>query len=390
MSAMTGDMSASSDDFIPQANPKLSYLAHKDEIDSAVRNVLESGRYILGQEVEAFEKEFASCVGVHHSVGVGSGTDAIEIALRVLDIGPDALVFTVSHTAVATVAAIERAGAIPVLVDVDPESYTINVEHLNAALQLIDSGQMNIQGRPAAIIPVHLYGHPANMPEIMNIAHRYRLYIIEDCAQAHGASINGKMTGAFGDIAAFSFYPTKNLGALGDGGIVLTNNPELYKKLLALRQYGWEKNQVSSVPGINSRIDEIQAAILRVKLKYLRSENERRRDIASAYSIALSNTNIFAPVETENVTHVYHQYVIRTKQRDDLIEHLRKKSVGTAIHYPLPVHLQPAYRGRINIAKGGMMVTEKICQEIISLPVYPQLRDEQVKRIIDALLCHRQ
>jgi len=371
---------------IPQTSPVASYLAYKDQIDAAVRSVLEGGWYILGQQVKAFEQEFASFIGSNFGIGVASGTDALEIALRALDIGVGDLVFTVSHTAVATVAAIERCGATPVLVDIEESTFTMNPDLLEQTIKLIDTGKLSIKGTFKAIIPVHLYGHPADMAAIVDVAKRYNLLIIEDCAQAHGAKINSQKVGSFGQIGAFSFYPTKNLGAVGDGGMVITNFQKLQQKLLALRQYGWEKRYVSSTKGINSRLDELQAAILREKLKHLEADNERRRKIAKIYNQAVEETEIIAPKEIKNAEHVYHQYVIRTKKRDDLIQHLKKDSIATAIHYPQPVHLQPAYKNKIPIVEAGLVVTEKISQEILSMPMYSQMTDEQVGRVVESLL----
>src|ERR1700683_1484487 len=276
---------------ILQNNPKANYLAHETEIRQAIERVLESGWYILGQEVTAFEKEFAAFLGAHHAVGVGSGTDAITIALRACGIGPGDSVITVSHTAVATVAAIELTGACAVLVDIDPETYTMDVQSLDETIHESISAGLRVK----AIVPVHLYGHPADMPSIMEIASRHGLRIIEDCAQCHGAIINGKMTGTWGDAAAFSFYPTKTLGALGDGGAVVTNDPERAGRAKLLREYGWKNRYVSDCPGLNSRLDELQAAILRVKLKYLSVENERRRELARLYQDLLSGLKLQLP-----------------------------------------------------------------------------------------------
>ena len=268
---------------IPQTDPRASYLEHKAEIDTAIQRVLDSGWYILGKEVDAFERAFAAYVGITHAIGVANGTDALELALRACGIGPGDLVFTVSHTAVATVAAIELVGATPVLVDIDPATYTLDPNCLEAALAHPPAG------RPKAVIPVHLYGQPADMPAILELVRRYDLYIIEDCAQSHGAKLAGRMTGSWGDIAAFSFYPTKNLGALGDGGMVVTKDHDLAEKVQLLRQYGWKKRYVSEYPGGNSRLDELQAAILHSKLPYLDLENHRRREIASQYSELLGH-----------------------------------------------------------------------------------------------------
>jgi len=379
-------MNIQDDNFIPQANPKADYLAHKDEIDAAVQDVLDSGWYILGRNVETFEREFAAFNNVGFGVGVASGTDALEIALRALDIGPGDLIFTVSHTAVATIAAILRCGAAPVLVDVDQTSFNIEPNRLGETVKAINDGRLSIPGCPRAIIPVHLYGQPANMDAVMDIAHRYDLEVIEDCAQAHGAKFSGRSTGSFGQMGAFSFYPTKNLGAIGDGGMVITNIPKLQQKLIALREYGWEKRYVSVIPGINSRLDEMQAAILQVKLRHLNGNNERRREIATAYTNALRKTKISTPCQADNTVAVYHQYVVKTKNRDDLVRHLKENEIGAAIHYPVPVHLQPAYKDNVYIEQGGLAVTEMLCREIISLPIYPQMTDVQVERVADVLL----
>jgi len=371
--------------FIQQANPKAGYLAHKDEIDTAIQNTIDSGYYILGREVDTFEKEFASYIGSKFGVGVASGTDAIEIALRALGIGPNDLVFTVSHTAVATVAAIERCGATPVLIDIDPATFTMDPIHLERAIESINNNHLSIKGQPRAIIPVHLYGHPADMVAIMDIAEKYELFVIEDCAQSHGALINGKRTGSFGQLSAFSFYPTKNLGALGDGGCVVTSKPSLKEKLLMLRQYGWRERYISDIAGLNSRLDEIQAAILRVKLRYLDESNLRRREIASMYNNLLADTSLNIPFERNGYQHVYHQYVLRSSKRDKLKEFLKINSVGTSILYPVPVHLQPSYKKRVLVGEGGLKNTEKICGQILSLPIYPELTNDQVSYITDLI-----
>lgn len=357
------------------ADPKASYLAHKDEIDEAIHRVLDSGWYILGQEVAGFEKEFAAYIGVGNAIGVASGTDALEIALRSCGIGPGDGVITVSHTAVATVAAIELAGATPILVDIDPCTYTMDPNPLE------DTIKQQGAGRLKAIIPVHLYGHPADMAAIMDIAGRHGLSVIEDCAQSHGAATGDRKTGTWGHLSAFSFYPTKNLGALGDGGAVVTNDPALAQRLRQLREYGFRERYVSHLSGMNTRLDELQAAILRVKLQYLRTENARRRQIARIYGASLSGTTLVLPQLHAKVDHVFHLYVVRSTHRDGLKAFLKENSVRTSIHYPVPVHLQPAYRGRAVIGRGGLEHTEQVCREILSLPIYPQMTDEQVQRI---------
>ena len=356
------------------ADPKASYLAHKDEIDEAIHRVLDSGWYILGQEVAGFEKEFAAYIGVGNAIGVASGTDALEIALRSCGIGPGDDVITVSHTAVATVAAIELAGATPILVDIDPCTYTMDPNRLE------DTIKQQGAGRLKAIIPVHLYGHPADMAAIMDIAGRHGLSVIEDCAQSHGAAIGDRKTGTWGHLSAFSFYPTKNLGALGDGGAVVTNDPALAQRLRQLREHGFRERYVSHLSGMNTRLDELQAAILRVKLQYLRTENARRLQIARIYGASLSGTTLVLPQLHAKVDHVFHLYVVRSTHRDGLKAFLKENSVGTSIHYPVPVHLQPAYHARAVIGRGGLEHTEQVCREILSLPMYPQMTDEQVQR----------
>lgn len=359
---------------IPQASPLAGYLTHQEEIDSAIRQVLARGQYILGEEVAAFEREFAGYLGVKHGVGVGSGTDALELALRAVGAGPGDFVFTVSHTAVATVAAIESVGAIPVFVDIDGATFTMDPDRLAKAVEGAKGGC------PRAVIPVHLYGHPAALPDIVAVARRYGLYVIEDCAQAHGAVLHGKKTGTWGDLAAFSFYPTKNLGALGDGGLVATDNPDWANQVQRWRQYGWRERFVSETPGRNSRLDELQAAVLRVKLKYLDDENVRRRQIAAAYSQQLGDTGLLLPVCRQGAQHVFHQYVVQSSVRDSLRAWLGSHGVGTAIHYGRPVHEQPAYAGRLGAAV-PLPLTEQAARQVLSLPMYPGLTDQQVGRV---------
>lgn len=368
---------------ILQTNPKASYLAHKAEIDAAIHQVLESGFYILGDEVESFEQEFAAYIGTSQAIGVANGTDAIELALRACGIGAGDAVITVSHTAVATVAAIERTGATAILVDIDPVTFTINVNYLEDTIK--KTGQSS-SVQLKAIIPVHLYGHPADILAIMDLAERYGLYVIEDCAQSHGATLNGRKTGSWGHLAAFSLYPTKNLGALGDGGVVVTNDADLAHKVRILRQYGWQERYISAIPGVNSRLDPLQAAILRVKLRHLDQENHQRQQIAQKYNAALSELPLKLPQLQGDVSHVYHQYVLRGENRDEIMSFLKDKAIGTAIHYPAPVHLQAAYQGRIAIGENGLHTTEQICQDIFSLPMHPYLTDEEVKRVTDGLI----
>jgi dTDP-4-amino-4,6-dideoxygalactose transaminase len=372
-------VSKSLPEVIPQTDPRAGYLAHQKEIDRAIGEVLARGRYILGDEVAAFEREFAEYIGVSHGIGVASGTDAIELALRACGIGPGDLVFTVSHTAVATVAAIELAGATPVLVDVDPQSYTMDVAALQAALDVARDGT------PKAILPVHIYGNPADLNAIVRIARKNAMMLVEDCAQSHGATLDGKPCGTWGDIAAFSFYPTKNLGAFGDGGMIVTNNDALASKVRLLQQYGWRQRYVSEIAGLNSRLDEIQAAILRIKLRSLEADNKRRQEVAQMYNAAFADSGLCLPEVRGGVSHVYHQYVVQSSVRDAMQESLKSKGVGTLVHYPVPVHLQAAYAGRISCSP-DMTNTEALAGRILSLPMYPELTNEQVRVVTKTVL----
>jgi len=357
---------------ITGANPREQYLARKAEIDSAISRVLDAGRYILGYEVKAFEQEFASYLGVLHAIGAGSGTEALHLALAACDIKPGDEVITVSHTAVATVAAIELTGATPVFVDIEPRTYTLDPAKLEAA----------ITSRTRVVIPVHLYGHPADMNAITEVARKRNLRVIEDCAQAHGA-IDGRRVGIHGDAGCFSFYPTKNLGAIGDGGMVVTKDGVIASKVRLLREYGWKERYKSEIPGWNSRLDEIQAAILRVKLRYLDADNSARTLIAQEYSRTLADTGLVLPVVREGVTPVWHQYVVRSDHRDALQAYLQENGVATLIHYPFPIHLQPAYQGRLAVS--SLPETEQAAREVLSLPVYPELKQAEVQRVINLI-----
>ena len=361
---------------IPQTDPRAGYLEKKVAIDAAVARVLESGWYILGREAEAFEARFAGVIGVAHGIGCGNGTDAIELALRACGIGAGDLVFTVSHTAVATVAAIERAGATAVLIDIEPGGFCMDPEALERAVKAPP------KGRPAAVLPVHLYGEPAALAEIGAIARVHGLRLIEDTAQAHGATYRGRVVGSIGDFGCFGFYPTKNLGALGDAGAIVTGDAELAAAAREIREYGWRDRYVSAVPGINTRLDPLQAAILNAKLDGLAVDNARRQAVAARYDSGLAELPLKLPARRDGATHVFHQYVIRTVQRDRLREHLGKAGVGTGIHYPLPVHLHPAYCGRVPVGPTGLCHSEAVAREILSLPMFPQLADAAVDRVI--------
>ncbi|QOX80744.1 DegT/DnrJ/EryC1/StrS family aminotransferase [Trichlorobacter lovleyi] len=359
---------------IPVANPLLDSMRHEAVIRAAMGRVLTSGDYILGPEVLAFEQEFATWLGVDHCIGVASGTDAVALALRSCGVQPGDEVITVSLTAVATVAAIQQIGAVPVFADIDPLTRCINPSLL----------PLLVSDRTKAIVPVHLYGQPAPMPDIMRIAAQYGLWVVEDCAQAHGAAIANQKVGSFGHAAAFSFYPTKNLGALGDGGAVVTSLTDVADTCRALRQYGWQERFISSLPGINSRLDELQAAILRIKLPFLTDDNHKRNLIAAQYRSALHGTDITTPPLIANTAHAMHLFVVECPQRDKFRKFLLEHQIATALHYPQAVHQQPAYRGCI---RGGenLPITETLTQRIVTLPLFPSLPESSVTKICAAL-----
>lgn len=344
------------------ANPLAQLTTHRAAIDAAIQRVLDAGRYVLGPEVAAFEREMAAYLECGHAVGLSSGTDALQLALRAWQIGPGDEVITVSQTAVATVAAIQLSGARPVLVDVDPSTMTMEPERLRRA----------ITSRTRAIVPVHLYGHPADLSTLLPIARAHGLKVLEDCAQAPGARHHGRRVGSWGDAAALSFYPTKNLGALGDGGLLATQDAELADTVRALREYGWRERYVSHLAGTNSRLDELQAAVLRIKLPHLDAENERRRAHAERYQRLLGDTPLRLPVARPHDEHVFHLYVVRCRdrsERDALRQALLDRDVQTIVHYPLAVHQQPAYQS----LGGSLTITEQLVGQILSLPLYPEL-----------------
>jgi len=343
-----------------------------DEIASATQRVLASAWYILGPEVEMFESAFAAYHGVAFAVGVASGTDAIELALRAAGIGPGDEVITVAHTAVATVCGVERAGATPVLVDVDPITYTLDPAAAEAA----------ITSRTRALIPVHLYGHPADLAALADLAARHHILLIEDCAQAHGARFKDRRVGTFGQMAAFSFYPTKNLGAYGDGGAVITNDAGYADRLRRLRNYGQTSRYYHAERGINSRLDELQAAILSVKLSHLDEHNTVRREMASAYASRLDGVTL--PAVADGAYHVYHLYVIRHLCRDQLMGAIKQRGVGTLIHYPVPVHQQEGYAD-LGYALGSLPITERLATEILSLPLYIGLERQHIDAVAEAI-----
>jgi dTDP-4-amino-4,6-dideoxygalactose transaminase len=366
---------------VPQANPAAGYRAQKAEIDAAVERVFASGSFVLGREGEVFESEFAKWLGTSHAVGCASGTDALGLLLRGFDIGEGSSVVTVSHTSVATIAAIELSGSVPILVDIDRDYYTMDVADLAAVLENPLRGMPPVR----AVIVVHLYGQTAEMGPLVQLCTRHGVVLIEDCSQAHGASYEGRKAGTLAHAAAFSLYPTKNLGGFGDGGIVAVQSAELSERITALRQYGWRRRYISDEAGMNSRLDEIQAAILRVRLRRLDAGNARRRQIAAAYDDALASSSVHRPVRRSGVEHVFHQYVIRAPHREDARAHLHALGIGTAVHYPMPVHRQPAYLDRLALGPSQCRNTENISGQILSLPMFPELTDTQVEYVCDGL-----
>jgi len=342
------------------------------EIGAALRRVAASGWYILGPEVEAFEREFAAYHGIDHAVGVANGTDAIELALRAGGIGPGDEVITVAHTALATVAAIESAGATPVLVDIDPQRMTMDPQAAAAA----------ISPRSRAIVPVHLYGQPAAMDDLLALAAAHKLLLIEDCAQAHGARFRGQPVGTIGDMGTFSFYPTKNLGAYGDGGAVITRQAGYAQRLRQLRNYGQTSRYRHETRGTNSRLDEVQAAVLRVKLQHLDAHNARRRALAALYSAQLRSVE--TPAAYPDSQAVCHLYVIRDSRRDALQQQLGERGIGTLIHYPIPVHLQQSHQD-LGLGGGDLPHSERAAREVLSLPLYIGLGEQQVLQVCAAI-----
>ena len=357
---------------IPLAAPVTQYRAHAEAIQAAIARVLESGQYILGGEVAAFEQAFADYCGGAHAVGVASGTDALILSLKALGIGPGDEVITVSHTAVATVAGVLATGAAPVLIDVDETYMTLDASAIDAATT----------PRTKALIAVHLYGQAADLDAILGSARRQGIPVIEDCAQAVGGRYGARRLGSIGDIGCFSFYPTKNLGAIGDGGLVLTADAKIAARVRRLRQYGWDDMRETHEAGVNSRLDPIQAAILRVKLAHLDADNARRAAIARRYDAGLAGLPMVAPKTRPGVDHAYHLYVVASVHRDGLMKYLSDRQIGCAVHYPLPAHLQRGYGERAVLPRDGLPVTERLCKRILSLPMYPELSDADVERVI--------
>lgn len=349
------------------------FQLYQEEFETKALEVLRSGWYVLGKEVSSFEEEFAAYTGGKHCIGLASGLDALWIAFRVLGIGKGDEVIVQGNTYIASVMGITINGATPVFVEPD--------EYFN-----IDASQIEekITGKTKAILVVHLYGQASNMDIIMKIARKHNLRVVEDCAQSHGARFRGKMTGTFGDIGCFSFYPSKNLGAFGDGGAIVTDDSSIADDVRIFRNYGSEKRYYNKVVGTNSRLDELQAGLLRVRLAHMQELEEEKRKICSRYLAELCHPDIILPDTREEATHIWHQFVIRTEQRQELIDYLNRKEIGTIIHYPIPPHLSEAYQ-YLNVCRGSLPVTEHYAETVLSIPLYNGMTDEEQNFVIDAI-----
>jgi dTDP-4-amino-4,6-dideoxygalactose transaminase len=359
---------------VPYVDLKAQYRSIKPEIDEAVARVLDSCQFVLGPEVADFEKEFAAYCGAAECIAVNSGTSALHLALLAAGVGPGDEVITVSFTFVASVATVLYTGAKPVLVDIERRTFNMNPEAVEAA----------ISPRTKAIMPVHLYGHPADMDPIMEVARRRNLVVIEDAAQAHGAKYKGQAVGSIADIGCFSFYPAKNLGAYGEGGAVTTNNPEYARKIRVLRDWGQDRKYHHALHGYNYRMEGLQGAILRVKLRQLEKWTEARRGIVKKYDQRLAGSDLVRPAEMPWARHVYHLYTVRAKNRDALQATLLSEGIQTGVHYAIPVHLQPAY-AHLGYGPNSLPESERAANEVLSLPLYPELTDSQVRTVTEAL-----
>jgi dTDP-4-amino-4,6-dideoxygalactose transaminase len=359
---------------VPYLDLRAQYQSIKPEIDGAIAGVLDSGQFVLGSEVTEFEREFADYCGTSHCIALNSGTSALHLALLAAGIGPDDEVITVPFTFVASVAAIAYTGARPVLVDIDPQSFTMDVSAIEAA----------ITPRTKAILVVHLYGQPADMDPIMDIARRHGLVVIEDAAQAHGAKYKGRLVGSIGDMACFSFYPGKNLGAYGEGGAVTTGNPEYARSIRMLRDWGQDAKYHHVLRGFNYRMEAFQGAILRVKLRHLERWTEARRALAGKYNELLGDSGVERPKEMSWARHVYHGYTLRSQDRESLRAALQEDGIQTGVHYPVPVHLQPAYAD-LGYGRGAFPQAEAAANQVLSIPLYPELSHRAVAEVAAAV-----
>jgi dTDP-4-amino-4,6-dideoxygalactose transaminase len=359
---------------IPLVDLKAQYRAHKGEIDAAIQDIIDNTSFIMGPKLKQFEDDFAAFCRAKHALGVGSGTEALQMAFLALGVGPGDEVITASHTFFATAEMLGHLGARPIFVDIDLGTYNIDPDKIEAA----------ITPRTKALLPVHLYGQPAEMDAILEIAAKYGLPVIEDAAQAHGAEYKGRRVGSMGRIACFSFYPGKNLGAYGDAGAVVTDDDELADKVRILRDHGRYEKYEHLTEGWPARMDTLQSAVLRAKLPHLEEWNEARRRHAARYNELLADLDVVRPYEPEHVRAVYHLYVIRVDRRDEVLRELNGRGIGAGIHYPIPLHLQPAYK-YLGYKRGDLPLTEEAADQVLSLPMYPELTEEQVQEVVGAL-----
>lgn len=360
---------------IPYLDLKAQYRAIQPEIDEAVLKVLGSTQYVLGPEVEAFEQEFAAYSEAGHAVGVNSGTSAVHLALLAADVGEGDEVITVPYTFIATTAAVRWTGARPVYVDIDPKTYNLDPTQIEAA----------ITPKTKAILPVHLYGQPADMDPIQEIAQRHNLVVVEDAAQAHGAAYKGRRVGSLGEMAAFSFYPGKNLGAYGEAGLITTNSTEHAEQLRLLRNWGSKERYHNEIKAFNYRMDGLQGAILRVKLRHLEAWNEQRRSKAQLYRELLAGANVTLPFESPNCRHVYHVFAIQTDRRKALTQTFNERQIQYGVHYPIPIHLLEAHRD-LGYKQGDFPVAEAVAEKVISLPIFPEMTTQQIETVCSAVL----
>jgi len=370
----------SDDEIVPLSSPLADNLDHLDEILEAIQNTITGGRYILSDGVSSFENNFSKHFQSQYGIGVANGTDAILLALKALNIKPGDEVITTALTALPTISAIVAVGAKPVIVDIEKDFYTIDVDAVAKAISV---------KKTKAIIAVHIYGQPANLEELVNISENTGIPLIEDAAQAHGALYNNSPIGHLGKLSCFSFYPTKNLGAIGDAGTILTSDAALAKRLKSLRQYGWNSNRESHEPGLNSRLDEVQAAILNVKLKYLEQNITKRNELAKQYLSTLDGLPIDLPKTRENCRHAFHLFVIQANDRDDLAHYLKSNQVQTGIHYQLLPHEHPGYIKLVKIP-AALDVVDNMKKKILSIPLYPQMTEQQQQKAIELIQAHYQ
>ena len=359
---------------VPSLDLKRQYMTVKADVDAAIQRVVECQGFILGPEVEGIERDLAGICGTKHAVGVSSGSEALHLALMAAGVGPGDAVITTSYTFFATAGAIHQRGAKPIFLDIDPRTFNMQYNEI----------ENNIAKETKAILPVHLYGQCAEMDEILRIAEKHNLLVIEDAAQAIGAEYKGRRAGSLGDMGCFSFYPTKNLSCFGDGGMITTNNDDLAERLRVLRVHGAKPKYYHSVVGVNARLDALQAAVLRAKVKYLPGWNQRRREIARFYDNGLKGADVVVPFAEPHGVHVYHQYVIRSRKREALAAHLKERGVDTAVYYPVPLHMQKCFAG-LGCKEGDLPESERAARETLALPIFPEMTQEEMEYVVKCI-----